>query len=118
MALDYAKDAPFNGYLMKLKKGMYALTGRSGAKDRDHKTITLLSRHINSLEKQISDSDDRPVESQINEWFQRPQDAGLLLRIADAFCSENSASILRLLDYRQLFSEEEGESLLLALVSL
>lgn len=117
MALDYARDAPFNGYLMKMKKGMYALTGRPGAKDQDHKTITLLSRHLNSLEKQISDSSDRPVESQINDWYQRPQEAGLLLQISDSLSSD-TPSILRFLDYRQLIGMEEGESLMLSLVSL
>jgi hypothetical protein len=35
MAIDYARDHPVNGYLMKLKKGMYAFTGRQGAKKRD-----------------------------------------------------------------------------------
>jgi hypothetical protein len=79
IAIDYAKDHPDRGYLMKLKKGMYAFTGRQGANKRDAMSVSKLSMHMASLEKQISETSDLPVEAQLKDWFSKPTDAALLL---------------------------------------
>jgi len=48
---------------MKLKKGMYAFTGRQGANKRDAMSVSKLSMHMASLEKQISETSDLPAEA-------------------------------------------------------
>lgn len=70
---DQTRKSETDGYLPELKRNIHTfVTNNCQKNEKASPTMEILLKHLNKLEKVISDTADLPVESQIRDWFHQP----------------------------------------------
>ena len=59
------------------------------------------------IEREISEVRDLPVESQLNDWFSKPQSAEMLVKMAQTLKDHDRGSVYWMLDYRQIKGQQD-----------